>query len=110
MGRIRKEELMREKAAKLENLDQDGEGCNSEKGTWRALSHGRTASNLAWLMTSSKVHGEVLSKRWAAQCYAQVNGSEQKHSREYVSLAPVSGPSSLTHHSSVGQSCMHIHV
>lgn len=80
MGRIRKEELMREKAVKLEKSGPRWRGdAIQRKEHGEALSRGRTASNLSWSMTSSKVHGEVLSKRWAAQCYAQVNGSEQKH-------------------------------
>lgn len=53
---------------------------------------GMAAENLSWSLTFSKVHGEFLSKRWAAHRSAQ-DGCSKQWDWESVSLAPVSGPS-----------------
>lgn len=51
---------------------------------------GRAAGNLSWTLTFSKVHGEFLSKGWAAHIGAQ-DGCSKQWDWECVSLVPVSG-------------------
>ena len=56
-------------------------GCGREAGHWES-----------WTLTFSKVHGEFLSKGWAAQSCAQ-DGCSKQWDWKCMSLVPVSGPS-----------------
>ena len=78
MGRIRKE-LMREKAIKLANIRPKLRGdAIQRKEQEEALRPGRAGGHLCWPLTSSKAHGEILSKRWTVQSYAQVDRAKQR--------------------------------
>lgn len=58
---------MGEEATELEKFGPKwGGDILQRKEQGKALGYGREAGNLSWTLTFSKVHGEFLSKGWAA--------------------------------------------